>query len=237
MIGGEAKVTHHITTGGSYDFLKGYLVQIGYEPTLLVDPVHGNIAQFLPASRGAYALKHTTYQTNDQGSVNIQIEWMWDSMSNLTIDKSPKWAEVWGKVLAFARANGVPDHIPFGSINTQSSRDENLWVKGGHACHFNAPGNDHSDGLPVSTETGLFGATDRFLYLSNPEMTGNDVRNVQHALNVAGNHLAEDGVYGQSTANTVNLFNRRHNIRTANGYIARGVVPGTWAALRKIVHG
>lgn len=77
---------------------------------------------------------------------------------------------------------------------------------------------------------------DRFLRLTNPQMRGQDVKNIQHALNVAGNHLAEDGVYGLKTGQTVNLFNHNHHIKDAHGADARGVVPGTWATLRKIVH-
>lgn len=158
MLGGPCKVTHHITTGGGFDFLTGYLVQRGFEPTLIVDPVSGRIAQFLPATRGGYALQHTTAPTNTQGACNIQIEWCWNTMSDLTIDKAPKWDEVWGRVLEFARANNVPDRIPFGSINTLTDRDPAKWIQGGHACHFNAPGNTHVDGLPVSSESVMFAA-------------------------------------------------------------------------------
>ena len=156
MNGGPAKVTHHITTGGDFDFLTGYLVRLGYEPTLIVDPVSGRIAQFLSAANGGYALEDRTVPTNAQGSRHIQIEWCWVSMTDLTIDSAPKWHEVWGRVLDFCRANGVADAIPFGKINALTDRDPAKWVQGGHACHLNAPGNSHVDGLPVSSAASLF---------------------------------------------------------------------------------
>ncbi|MDP9167759.1 MAG: N-acetylmuramoyl-L-alanine amidase [Actinomycetota bacterium] len=78
---------------------------------------------------------------------------------------------------------------------------------------------------------------DRFLHLTKSPMTGQDVKDVQHALNVAGNHLPEDGVYGQATADLVNQFNHNHGIKDAHGADARGVTAATWAELREIVHG
>lgn len=157
MLGGPSKVTHHITTGGGYDFLQGYLMQRGYEPTLLVDPYQGRIAQFLSAGRGGYALKHVTAPTNTQGTRHIQIEWMWVDMGDRTLDRAPKFQEVWQRVLAFCRENGISDQVPFGDLTVaRNDRSVSKWKQGGHACHFNAPGNDHSDGLPVSNQRALF---------------------------------------------------------------------------------
>lgn len=149
MLGGPAKCTHHITTGGGFDFLKGYLVAKGFEPTLLVHPVSGRYAQFIPASKGGYAMEHTTDPTNTQGSRHIQIEWCWDSMASLTITDAPQFWPVWRKVLAFLRANGVHDQFPFGAP-VISSRRSLLWKTGGHAGHLNAPGNSHVDALPTT---------------------------------------------------------------------------------------
>lgn len=72
---------------------------------------------------------------------------------------------------------------------------------------------------------------DRWLGLHNPPMTGQDVKNVQHALVVAGNRsLKVDGVYGRSTADLIQLFQKNR------GIAERGVGPLTWEALRKVVH-
>jgi hypothetical protein len=73
-----------------------------------------------------------------------------------------------------------------------------------------------------------------FLYLKNPPFRSLAVKNIQHALNVAGNHLTEDGVYGSGTANTVNLYNERHHILDPKTkQPAHGTPQGTWDALRK----
>jgi hypothetical protein len=77
-----------------------------------------------------------------------------------------------------------------------------------------------------------------FLGLTDPLTTSLAVKNVQHALNVAGNHLTEDGVYGQTTADTVNLFNKNHKINDPKtGQPQHGVSKDTWKALRALVHG
>lgn len=68
---------------------------------------------------------------------------------------------------------------------------------------------------------------DRLLGITNPPMRGQDVLNVQRALNRLGNHLAETGVYDRATADLVGVFQRNRHI------IERGVGPLTWQALRK----
>jgi N-acetyl-anhydromuramyl-L-alanine amidase AmpD len=73
---------------------------------------------------------------------------------------------------------------------------------------------------------------DRWLRYSNPRLSGQDVKNVQHALNVAGNHIAEDGVYGMETAQLIAVFQKNRPEITE-----RGVGPQTWKALRAVVHG
>ena len=141
-------VTHHITvTGkGSYDGAKSVLLHERYEPTLIVDPTNGKIGQFVPAGRGAYALEHNGPTTNTEGQVNIQIEWVWPSMSD-DITKAKYFDECWRRVVAFARNNGVPDVWPFGFHST--SKDVGKWQTSGHRGHVNAPGNSHSDNLPA----------------------------------------------------------------------------------------
>ena len=237
-VGGEAKVTHHITTGGGFDFLEGYLIARGYEPTLLVDPVSGRIGQFLSAANSGYALRVNGPETNRQGSRHIQIEWCWDRMANRTLDHAPKWAEVWHRVLDFCRQNGVPDHKPFGSLATASSRDPALWVKGGHACHFNAPGNDHSDGLPVSDESKLWtpaGPAPRppanpswyqhAMDVQTPILRGPDVKHVQQVIGMPVPW--QDGIYGSTTKHWVFDWQRKH------GLVADGIVgPATARAMK-----
>ena len=72
---------------------------------------------------------------------------------------------------------------------------------------------------------------DRWLGVYNPPCTGQDVINVQNALNSCGNSLPLSGVYDNHTAAVVKVFQDHRNISE------RGVGPKTWAALRTAVHG
>ncbi len=69
---------------------------------------------------------------------------------------------------------------------------------------------------------------DRWLGLANPEMTGQDVKDVQDALRRCGNDVKVDGRYGRATADLVKKFQANRSIDE------RGVGPQTWAALRKV---
>lgn len=69
--------------------------------------------------------------------------------------------------------------------------------------------------------------TDRLLGLANPPMRGQDVLNVQRALNRLGNRLREDAVYKRADADVVAIFQQNRGIDE------RGVGPLTWQALRK----
>lgn len=83
---------------------------------------------------------------------------------------------------------------------------------------------------PAAAAVRRTSAGDRWLGLTNPPMTGQDVKNVQHALNLCGNTLAENGVYDVDTATVVGVFQEHRSIGE------RGVGPLTWAALRKVAH-
>jgi len=153
MAGGEGLCTHHITVTptGSYGATREFLLKMGYEPTLILDPTTGERGQFLPANRSAYALEHPSGQpeTNRQGSVHVQIEWLWPSMAK-DITKAPKFAELWADLIPWLEQLGVPSLWTFGSP-LNASRDPKLWVKGGHRGHRNAPANSHDDSLPCKT--------------------------------------------------------------------------------------
>lgn len=148
MLGGGHFCTHHITvTGeGSYDGSKRALLNEGYEPTLLVDPVLGKIGQFLPGDRGGYALEHTTAETNTAGTIHIQIEWVWPDMQH-DITKAKHFDECWQRVVHWCDELGIPREWPFGFHGT--SRDVATWQRSGHRGHVNAPGNSHVDNLPA----------------------------------------------------------------------------------------
>jgi hypothetical protein len=149
MVGGPSKVTHHITVSGKgtsgtvIDLLK----RENFEPTLLLDPYEGGRYQFLPPNKGAYALEHPAGmpETNRQGKVHIQIEWLWKDMSD-NISRAPYFMGLWADVCAWSFAWGVPHHWPFGGPLV-TSRSASIWKEGGHAGHRNAPGNTHVDSL------------------------------------------------------------------------------------------
>lgn len=154
MVGGPAICTHHVTVSprGSYNFIRGYLASKGYEPTLLLDPWTGERAQFLPANRSAYALEHPAGmpETNREGSVHVQIEWLWPAMPNQyhanDITKAPAFADLWADLIPWLEELGVPSRWTFGGpLNT--SKDPKVWKVGGHRGHRNAPGNSHVDSL------------------------------------------------------------------------------------------
>lgn len=150
MLGGPGICTHHITVSskGSYNFIRGYLVSKGYEPTLLLDPTTGQMGQYLPADRSAFALEHPTGmpETNRQGKVNVQIEWVWPSMSE-DITKAPHFDAIWAVLIPWLEQLGVASVWTFGFGST--SRDALTWKKGGHRGHVNAPANTHVDSLPA----------------------------------------------------------------------------------------
>lgn len=150
MVGGPAMCTHHITVSakGSYNAIRGYLVSKGYEPHLLLDPTTGQRGQYLPANRSAYALEHPsgTPETNRQGAVNVQIEWVWPSMAD-DITKAPYFADIWADLIPWLEQLHVPSIWTFGYGSR--SRSATTWRKGGHRGHVNAPGNSHVDNLPA----------------------------------------------------------------------------------------
>lgn len=151
MVGGPGICTHHITVSpkGSYNSIRGYLVRMGYEPTLILDPTTGQMGQYLPANRSAFALEHPAGQpeTNRQGKVNVQIEWVWPSMSE-DITRAPHFAAIWAVLVPWLEQLGVAPVWTFGFGS--KSRDALMWKKGGHRGHVNAPANSHVDNLPAA---------------------------------------------------------------------------------------
>jgi len=141
-------MTHHITVTpkGSYAGAETALCREGFEPTLVIDPMTNKRGQFLPANRGGYALEHNGPDTNTEGEIHVQIEWVWPSMDE-DITTAPHFAECWRDVVAFGRQLGIPDAWPFGFHSTAKTLSK--WQTSGHRGHINAPGNTHTDNLPA----------------------------------------------------------------------------------------
>lgn len=106
-----------------------------------------------------------------------------------------------------------------------------------HTSHIHVSCADARSNYRSTREWGIAGIgkkpapkRDRWLGLTNPPMTGEDVKGVQRALKKAGAMVLVDGEYGPGTANAVGVFQRNRNIKE------RGVGPKTWAALRVVAH-
>ena len=153
LLGGNCLATMHITASpkGSYRGTRDYLVRMGFEPTLILDPTTGDRGQFLPGNRGAYALEHPsgTPATNTEGRIHVQVEWVWPDMRQ-DITKAPHFAEQWRDLVAWLDALGVPREWPFGF--SSSSKNAATWRKGGYRGHVNCPSNSHVDNLPAATQ-------------------------------------------------------------------------------------
>lgn len=160
MAGGPPMATHHITAdtlhgdgtrAATLDGVSQYLINMGYEPHVVIDPFTGLARQLLSPLDSGYALEHPAGQpeTNRQGDVNIQVEWLFTpgtvyngrryaqlaDTPMLGLDAFLAWCDSWG----VSRA---------GPYMAPGDRDPGRWRAGGHRGHYNAPANSHVD--PIS---------------------------------------------------------------------------------------
>jgi LysM repeat protein len=170
------RVTWHTTespAGGNYlASVAAYLIRVGAEPQVIYDPITDGLGQFGPLTQSGRALRNDgTRRTNREGKVNIQVEVLGRAASPWTKGFDPAKKPNFRKLLAAARAHGVPDVWPAGNppataaAAAKGSRSRTTWqTKGGHYAHAQVPGNDHWDpgaidtgivpGKPASAETG-----------------------------------------------------------------------------------
>jgi hypothetical protein len=168
MAGGPPRVTHHITWDAlddrgrqpKFDNVRNYLVNAGYEPTLMICPFTGRIVQFLPADRAAYALANKSggVETNRMGRVNIQVEWFFtpgcvvDGRKYTDLTETPMRGL--GAVMALAASWGIPAVWPAGVPNWRSQRNATTWrTKAGHFGHSQVVENSHTDPGPIRLVT------------------------------------------------------------------------------------
>lgn len=155
MVGGVAKVTHHITwdslnsdgtrrvtTSGIAD----YLNRMGYQPHFVIDPMDGQTIQLALGSEAGAALAHPggAPETNRSGSCNLQIEWLftpgtvWNGRRYDSLLDTPMMGL--DAFLDFAAGWGVP------LVSAENGRDLYTWQNvAGHYGHQNVPYNDHTD--------------------------------------------------------------------------------------------
>ncbi|MFG2540689.1 peptidoglycan-binding protein [Streptomyces sp. NPDC048511] len=159
--GNPPRVTWHTTespAGGSYfTSIAAYLIRVGAEPQVIYDPVTDQLGQFGPLTSSGRALKNDgSRRTNREGKVNIQVEVLGKAASPWTKGFDPAAKPNYRKLIAAARAHGVPDTWPAGkpaaTASAATSRNRTTWQsKGGHYGHCHVPGNDHWDPGAIDT--------------------------------------------------------------------------------------
>lgn len=166
MVGGPPRSIWHITwdklgPGGrmpSFDAIAGYLEQVEYCPHLMWDPWTGRIVQFYPADVSARAVRNLAggVETNRMGSACLQVE-AWFSpgavvggRKYMTLADTP--AVGIDRIVAWMRANGIPDRWPCGWPTWDGNRNSVTWQRqAGHYGHSQVPENDHTDPGPMPT--------------------------------------------------------------------------------------
>jgi hypothetical protein len=149
------RVTWHSTespSGSKYFYsVAAYLMRVASEPQVIYDPTSDLLGQFGPLTQSGRALRNDgTRRTNREGLVNIQVEVLARASSPWTTGFAPAKKPNYRKLLAAARAHGVPDVWPAGkppkSPGGSYPRPRSTWQsKPGHYDHGQVPGNDHTD--------------------------------------------------------------------------------------------
>lgn len=166
LAGGPPRLVHHITwdalgpKGQRPPFMNvaKYLVGMGYEPTVMIDPILGTAVQFLPFNRSAYALqnKRGGVETNRMGDACIQVEWFFtpgcvvNGVKYMTLLDTPMLGLP--ALLDVAKEYGIPAVWPAGVPRSiGASRSSTTWKeKAGHYGHCHVPENTHTDPGPMS---------------------------------------------------------------------------------------
>lgn len=159
--GNPPRVTWHTTespAGGSYlTSISAYLIRVGAEPQVVYDPVTDGLVQLGPLTKSGRALRNDgSRRTNREGKVNIQVEVLGRAKDPWTKGFDPAKKPNYRKLIAAARAHGVPDTWPAGkpaaTAAAATNRNRTTWQsKGGHYGHSQVPGNDHWDPGAIDT--------------------------------------------------------------------------------------
>jgi hypothetical protein len=165
LTGGPPRCTHHITWDAlgphgerpSFDGVRDYLVSMGFEPTLMVDPILGRVAQFLPANRSAYAIRNLAggVETNRDGDTHIQVEWFFSPGCVVNGKRYDDLTDTpmrgLDEVLALCAEYDIPPVWAVGQPTWRSSpRSTDVWLStAGHYGHSQVPENDHTDPGPL----------------------------------------------------------------------------------------
>jgi hypothetical protein len=157
-------VVHHITWDEldryghrpSFTGVAKYLLQMGFEPHLLLDPILGDKRAFIRLDRSAYALENRSggVETNREGSACIQVEWFFTPGCVVNGKKYETLADTpmlgLDLVKKLAAEYGVPAVWPLGTPTWYSHRNTTVWkTKAGHYGHSQVPENHHTDPGPM----------------------------------------------------------------------------------------
>ncbi|MCI3279207.1 peptidoglycan-binding protein [Streptomyces cylindrosporus] len=145
---------------GYFTSVAAYLIRIGSEPQVIYDPASDSLGQFGPLTQSARALQNDgARRTNREGRVCIQVEVLGKASSPWTKGFDPAAKPNFRKLLAAARAHGVPDVWPAGkplataAAVAKATRSRTVWQgQGGHFGHGNVPGNSHWDPGAIDTD-------------------------------------------------------------------------------------
>ena len=153
MLGGEAYCTMHTYESGGYGLsaveAAKRLVNAGNGCTGTFNPVTGEIAQMIPASRASRTLRNLSggVQTNRAGRFHSQFEVIGDAKRPWTQDLTAAGKASLAKIIAWNTEHGVPKVWPAGSPPVYPGGTPNKLAPGpsGYYAHSQWKENNHGD--------------------------------------------------------------------------------------------
>lgn len=128
------------------------LIGSGNEVHFTFNPLTGDIVQILPASVAGRGLVNLPggVQTNRMGSICLQVEVIAFASHPWTGYLTDRGRAGLARLVAFARAHGIPDVWPAGAPPAfppgDGNRSASIWTsRAGHYGHSQVPENDHGD--------------------------------------------------------------------------------------------
>ncbi|MFD9249519.1 peptidoglycan-binding protein [Streptomyces bottropensis] len=144
--------------GGNYfASIAAYLIRAGAEPQVIYCPATDRLGQFGPLTQSGRALRNDgAYRVNRTGKVCIQVEVLGYAKSPWTTGFDPAKKPNYRKLIAAARAHGVPDVWPVGkppaTAAAATRRPKETWEnKGGNYGHSQIRGQNHWDPGGIDT--------------------------------------------------------------------------------------
>jgi peptidoglycan hydrolase-like protein with peptidoglycan-binding domain len=233
MLGGKPRAVHHTTEGSTAAGAEATYAKTGNAPHITADYARDIVEQHLPVNVAATAVRNEPggVETNRQGSVCVQIEWVGQAAHPFTAGHKagPK---VKG-LLDWLRSLGIPDVWPMGPPKaypgsygaSNGDRDPKVWAaSAGHYGHSQVPENVHGD--PGAIDPAFVKQTAKpapkpapapvYRYTHLPLKHGDANVDVAHAQKRLG--VAVDGRFGDVTEAHVKAFQKAHRL-TVDGVV------------------